>query len=229
MVGSWFWLGALDFCLATGGHMPVEEKTPRVVDVVVFEHCEKHSRWITAYHSLQQKKYFWEYSIGFKEIPQDSREPPQDSKENVPSLKWHNHPFFLYESLWLLPCFVGFHTLGGQQQPHGEAADANMGGTHHGVAFQDVNQASSLWTIRPGSFLVGETETWHLGRNGKRIFTKPNKDNLGFTLEVQGQAKWLVSRMINVKDSRSYQWAKFGFWTSWVYCPTKQRMAYYTN
>ena len=23
--------------------------------------------------------------------------------------------------------------------------------------------------------------------------------------------------MIQMKDSRSYQWAKFGFWTSWVY------------
>ena len=30
------------------------------------------------------------------------------------------------------------------------------------------------------------------------------------------QRKRLVLRMIHVKDSRSYQWAKFGFWTSRV-------------
>ena len=30
------------------------------------------------------------------------------------------------------------------------------------------------------------------------------------TLGVQDQTKWLVFRMIHVKDSRSYQWAKFG-------------------
>ena len=37
-----------------------------------------------------------------------------------------------------------------------------------------------------------------------------------YSLEVQDQTKWLVFRMIHVKDSRSYQWAKFSLWTSWV-------------
>ena len=35
------------------------------------------------------------------------------------------------------------------------------------------------------------------------------------SLEVQDQTKWLVFRMIHVKDSRSYHGAKFGLWTSW--------------
>ena len=38
-----------------------------------------------------------------------------------------------------------------------------------------------------------------------------------YTLEVQNQTKWLVVRMIHVKDSRSYQQTKFGLWTFWVY------------
>ena len=86
-----------------------------------------------------------------------------------------------------------------------------------------------VW-FRSFSFLfMGETAVGSSSRSSSKrvyifqlckIFTQslknsPQKINISPGSPVD-QTSRMVFRMIHIKDSRSYQWAKFGVWTSWV-------------